>query len=191
MNLANKITLFRIILIPFWIGLILKYHQMSPESGQIYHVLAVVVFFSAVLSDGLDGYVARRYKQKTTLGIYLDPMADKLLLVSAVILFSTSIPPFERLPLWFIVSVISRDVIIVMGSLMIYLLTGKLRVAPSAMGKMTTFFQMLTIIWILLIIPHAEYVWRIAGFLTILSGVGYIYTGSKQVNEVAESDHHK
>lgn len=183
MNLANKITIFRIIMVPVFIGLILKYHEMEHGTGEEYRVLAITAFIVAILTDGLDGYIARRHKQQTTLGTYLDPMADKLLLMSAVIIFSMPLERFARLPLWFTVSVISRDVIIVIGSLMIYLTTGKLKVVPSMLGKMTTFFQMMAVVWILLMLPHPNYVWCAAGILTIFSGLGYIYSGSKQLGE--------
>jgi len=183
MNLANKITIFRIILVPVFIDLILKYHQMAPGTGEEYRVLAITVFIIAVLTDAIDGYIARTNKQQTKLGTYLDPIADKLLLMSAVIIFSLPIERFTRLPLWFTVSVISRDVIIVLGALMIYVINGKLKVVPSILGKVTTFFQMMTIVWLLFMFPYPQYVWRTAGILTILSGLGYIYSGSKQLGD--------
>ncbi|MDP8263442.1 MAG: CDP-alcohol phosphatidyltransferase family protein [Candidatus Ancaeobacter aquaticus] len=182
MNLANRITILRIILIPVFIGLILKFRQMPSGTGEAYWMLAVSVFFLAVVSDAVDGYIARAYKQQTKLGTYLDPIADKFLLVSTVIVFSIPSEHFVTLPLWIITSVISRDIIIVMGSLIIYLMTGTLRVEPSFLGKMTTFFQMTMIIWILFMFPHPEYIWRFAGGFTIVSGLGYIYSGSKQFN---------
>ncbi|HRZ87826.1 MAG TPA: CDP-alcohol phosphatidyltransferase family protein, partial [bacterium] len=163
MNLANKLTIFRIILVPVFIDLILKYHQMPQGTGEEFRVGAILVFIVAVLTDAADGYIARRHNQQTRLGTYLDPIADKLLLMSAVILFSLPIERFTRLPLWVTVSVISRDVIIVIGSLVIYVVTGKLKVLPSILGKATTFFQMMAIVSILFMLPHPEYVWRVAG----------------------------
>jgi cardiolipin synthase len=156
---------------------------MEHGTGEEYRVLAITAFIVAILTDAVDGYIARTNKQQTALGTYLDPIADKLLLMSAVIIFSMPLERFARLPLWVTVSVISRDVIIVLGSLMIYLTTGKLKVVPSILGKMTTFFQMMSIVWILFMLPRPDYVWLAAGFLTILSGLGYVYSGSKQLSE--------
>ncbi|MDD5427998.1 MAG: CDP-alcohol phosphatidyltransferase family protein [Candidatus Omnitrophica bacterium] len=175
LNLANKITIVRIVLIPFFVAAIV-YARLE---------IALSIFIVAVLSDGADGFIARALKQKTALGTILDPVADKLLLLSAYICLSVSasIPQGLRLPPYVPIIVISRDVIIVLGSIMVYVVTNNLKVAPSAVGKATTFFQMMTIVSILLQFKYSFVVWNIAVLFTIISGVDYVIKGSRLFGE--------
>lgn len=177
MNIANWISVFRIILIPFFVCTIVYY---SPEKDYLRYV-SLIIFSLAVISDGLDGYIARTRKLQTRLGSLLDPIADKLLLSASFITMAVTpeIPSVIRLPLWIAVIVISRDIILALGSLLIHLLTGNLKIAPSLLGKLTTVFQMFTIICILLQIPFSFLIWDIAAFLTIISGFDYMYRGSR------------
>ena len=143
MTTANKITLCRILLIPVFIWLTLDYIRDSQrgEGCDWQRWLACGVFALASISDAVDGYIARRYKQKTELGTYLDPLADKLLLVSALILLSIRFKeksPFELLPLWFPVLVISRDLIILGGFILIHIITGHSIARPRLVGKAAT-----------------------------------------------------
>jgi len=180
MNLANWISILRIILIPFFISSIVYY---APGKEYLRY-LSLVIFISAVISDGIDGYIARRKKLKTRLGSFLDPMADKLLLSLSFITLALAhnIPLEIRLPLWIPILVISRDVILVLGSLLIHLITGDLKITPSRLGKLTTFFQMSTIICILLQFKFSFLIWNIAAFFTVISGIDYIRKGSKILN---------
>jgi len=175
MNLANKISIARIISIPFFIAAIV-YSRMD---------LALLVFLLAVISDGVDGLVARTLKQKTQLGTILDPVADKMLLVSAYICLSVAgnIPQHLRLPPYVPIVIISRDTLIVLGSVMVYLLKGDIKVSPSIIGKMTTFFQMITIVCILVRFEHSSLIWNIAVVLTVISGIDYVLKGSKLLGE--------
>ena len=175
MNLANKISIARIISIPFFITAVV-YSRMD---------LALLVFILAVISDGVDGFVARTLKQKTQLGTILDPIADKMLLVSAYICLSVAgnIPGHLRLPPYVPIIIISRDAIIVLGSVMVYLLKGDIKVSPSVLGKVTTFFQMITIVCILVRFEHSLLVWNIAVVLTVISGIDYVIKGSKVLGE--------
>lgn len=175
MNLANKISIARIILIPFFIASII-YSRMD---------IALIFFTLAIISDGVDGFIARSLRQKTKLGTILDPLADKMLLISAYICLSmaSSIPNQLRLPPYVPIIVISRDVIIVLGSIMIHLITGDLKVAPSAIGKITTFFQMITIVSILTKFNYSYIIWNATIVLTIISGVDYIRKGSRVLSE--------
>src|SRR6185295_6973655 len=93
MTTANKITILRILLVPFFIAQVLYY---VGNGGELYRLLAILSFAIAAISDGVDGYIARRYNQRSELGAILDPLADKLLLVSAVILLSFNWPYFEN-----------------------------------------------------------------------------------------------
>jgi cardiolipin synthase (CMP-forming) len=175
MNLANKISIARIILIPFFIAAVV-YAKMD---------LALLFFLIAVVSDGVDGFVARTLKQKTQLGTILDPIADKMLLISAYICLSVvgTIPQHLRLPPYVPIIIISRDVIIVLGSVIVYLLKGDIKVSPSIIGKITTFFQMMTIVCILVRFEHSNLIWNIAVILTILSGIDYIVKGSRMMGD--------
>ena len=175
LNLANKITIARIKSIPFFIAAVV-YSKLE---------IALFVFILAVISDAADGFIARALKQKTKLGTILDPVADKLLLVSAYICLAlaVNIPSGLRLPPYVPIVVISRDAIIVLGSIIVYVVTGDLKVAPSAIGKITTFFQMMTIVAILLQFQHSFVIWNITVLFTILSGIDYIWKGSRLFGE--------
>src|SRR5690348_12059366 len=114
MTTANKITIFRILLIPAFVVEILYYFKTGDENDRIAGLLCFAV---AAILDAVDGYVARRYHQKSELGAILDPLADKLLLVSGVVLLSL---PAGRdhlvtIPLWLTVTIISRDLVQLIG----------------------------------------------------------------------------
>ena len=118
MTTANKITLVRILLVPFFIAFALWYVR---EGEEWVRLATVAIFGVASLSDGIDGYIARHYNQRSELGAILDPLADKLLLLSAIILLSfPSDGHFARIPIWLIIVVISRDVLLLLGLSVIY-----------------------------------------------------------------------
>jgi cardiolipin synthase (CMP-forming) len=189
MTLANKITIFRILLIPVFVWLMLDYIRdyQKGETKEWERVLAYVVFATAAVSDAVDGYIARRYRQKSELGTFLDPLADKALLVSTLILLSVRFKdgtPFPQLPLWFPVLVVSRDLILLAGTVLIHMLTGRVTARPRLVGKCATFFQMITLGWVLLKIEQPSYEWPLyaAALFTFISGVWYIFDGVKQLN---------
>jgi cardiolipin synthase len=175
MTLANRISILRIILIPFFIAAIV-YSRMD---------IALAFFIVAVISDGVDGFIARTRNQKTKLGTILDPMADKMLLISAFICLAAlqNIPSHLRLPPYVPIIVISRDAIIVLGSVMIYLIRGDVTIEPSIAGKLTTFFQMTTIVSILLRFKYSAFIWNTASLFTIISGIDYVRKGSRILSE--------
>ncbi len=180
MNLANRISILRILLVPFFILSLIYY---TPEKD-ILRWLALLIFSLAVVTDAVDGYVARIFGQKTTLGTFLDPLADKFLLISAFICLTLIdfFPSHIKLPPWALIIVISRDVIIVLGTILIYIITQHVEIIPSRLGKVATFFQMITIISLLLQFKHSDLVWSITMFFTIVSGINYIRRGSKLFN---------
>jgi CDP-diacylglycerol--glycerol-3-phosphate 3-phosphatidyltransferase len=187
MTLANKITLFRILLIPVFVFLVIQYvtdfERGHPEEWMRY--TAVGIFILAAVSDGVDGFIARRFNQKSVLGAYLDPIADKALLISALVMLSRDHgEAFEQLPLWFPVLVISRDLILLVGTVLIYMLTGTMKVRPRLVGKAATVFQMITLGWMLLKVSQPSHEWFLfaAGICTFLSGVLYFYDGVMQIN---------
>ena len=177
MNLANKITILRILLIPFFIASILYSKWQA----------ALFIFFIAAISDGIDGYIARMTKKRSQLGKFLDPIADKLLIISAFICLSVAkdLAPALRPPAYIPIIVISRDGIILLGALLIYILKGSLEVKPTLISKITTFFQMATIIGILLKLAVSPLLWNIMVGFTICSGVDYVMRGSRILNEKA------
>ena len=141
--------------------------------------IALLVFIVAGLSDGLDGFIARVLNQRTAIGAYLDPLADKLLLVSAYV----GLALLDGIPDWVAVIVISRDVIISLGVAIFTMMDKTYEVRPSIVSKFTTTAQILTIILALfdpthLRLPamHLPIVW-ITSILTIASGFHYIYIG--------------
>jgi CDP-diacylglycerol--glycerol-3-phosphate 3-phosphatidyltransferase len=138
----------------------------------------------AVITDAVDGYVARVFGQKTTLGSFLDPLADKCLLLSAFICLTiiNSFPAHLRLPAWVLIIVISRDAIIVVGTILIYIITQHIEIIPSRLGKVATFFQMLTVIGLLLQFKYSNLIWSTAMLFTITSGINYIRRGSQLLN---------
>lgn len=174
MNLANKISVGRIILIPFFIASII-YGRME---------LALFFFVLAIASDACDGYIARTQNQKTRLGTFLDPLADKMLLVSAFICLSIAkaVPAYVRFPPYVPIIVISRDALIVLGSVIIYVLTGDITIRPTLSGKLTTFFQMMTIVSVLAQFKYSFIVWNIAVAMTAVSGIDYLIMGSRLMN---------
>lgn len=181
MNLANRISIARILLIPFFVASVIYYNGQR----DYLRFAALGIFLLAVISDGLDGYIARAKNQKTTLGSYLDPMADKLLLITAFIClsFAGNFPQGHNLPAWVVLIVISRDIIIILGSVVVYLMKGHLEIIPSKLGKVTTFFQMLTVISVLLHFKYSFIVWDLAVVFTVSSGIGYIRRGSRSLSE--------
>jgi len=171
MNLPNSITLFRVVLIPFFINLMIY----------DYYRLALAVFVVACITDALDGMIARLMNSKTDLGAFLDPMADKLLIVSAFI----TLVLLRMLPVWLAIIVISRDVILVFGSIIVYFMQHNFTVQPSLIGKFTTVLQLLCIT---LTLAHEAYDLQIGLLVTlqwitaaatVASGVQYVSRGMK------------
>lgn len=174
MRYANKITAFRLLAIPFFIYTVLSY---SKEEEYLRY-LALGIFFLAVISDALDGIVARLKKENTRLGAILDPLADKLLLMSAYLFLFIKGPVFlVKLPLWLVLAVVCRDLVILLGTFLIFIVRQDVRIIPSAWGKMTTFLQMLTVIALLLEFKYSHFIWPFVAIFTIISGVDYIRKG--------------
>jgi len=190
MTTANKITIVRILLIPAFVTMAIYYGQSvqrgEPLDWQRY--TAIAIFLLAAVSDGLDGYVARRYNQRSTLGVILDPIADKGLLLSGIITLSISNwseidPDYGKFPAWFPVLVITRDIVILVGSAVLHLLNGKVKVRTSWTGKVATVLQMAALAWVMLQLRFLPlvYVVAAAAFFTFVSGVIYVMDGVRQL----------
>lgn len=174
MNLPNLLTLIRILCSPVFVGLVLYGHNSW----------ALAVFLTAGLTDALDGMLARVLDQQTTLGQYLDPLADKLLLVTAFMVLS-----FEgAIPLWVTLVVVSRDVIISVGSLVIHLLRERVDITPTWIGKTTTVIQLVYVIAVLVGTTATVPQWLLWAVLavmvavTVASGLHYVFRGVKILN---------
>ena len=185
MTTANKITILRILLIPFFVVEILYFVQTGNE---LHRLLAILTFAIASILDGVDGYVARHYNQWSELGTVLDPLADKLLLVSAIVVLSFDHSPrLWQIPLWLTGVIIGRDVLLAIGAVVVRLVVGKITVRPRLTGKLATVFQMLAVSWILL---HWDWhdglleTWILgAGIFTGVSGLFYVWDGIKQLGD--------
>jgi cardiolipin synthase (CMP-forming) len=138
-TLANLLTGLRIVLtIPFLFLV-----------GEGRFGLALAVFFFASLTDFADGYVARRYRQQSRLGRFLDPLADKLLTTTAFVVMAIPHADFASIPLWLAAVVVGRDVLIALGSLLVYRITGFREFKPTFLGKVNTFVELGLIVWFL------------------------------------------
>lgn len=155
---------------------------------------AIAIFIIAAASDGLDGYIARRYHQMSKLGVILDPIADKGLLLAGVITLSLSNWQY-KFPLWFPVLVIARDVVIVAGVIAVHLIHGEVKVRPSWLGKTATVTQMVAIGCAMLLtgsgwktrvagqeVAFLDLPVLVAGFFTLVSGLGYVREGILQLH---------
>lgn len=180
LTLANLLTILRLLIVPFFV--IAIYYQEF--------VYALGLFVSAAVTDGLDGFFARAFDQKTQLGTILDPMADKLLLVTAfIVLSSHGMTKTAPIPFWVTVAAISRDIFIVLGALAINVSTGFSGFRPSSLGKLNTFVQLVTIVVFLAANAFAldTRLITITCFATFLlaifSGVHYIFHANRLLNE--------
>ncbi len=177
-NLPNILTLSRILLLPFFaVTIIYKEYK-----------IALLVFILAAVTDLLDGYIARITNQVTYFGLILDPVADKFFLITSFVLMSA----YGFIPEWLTIIVISKDVIVLTGSLIVYLVTSRLKIEPSFMGKITSASQFALVGLILLALNtggashlHVSlFIWVAA--VTVISGLHYVYKGFKMANDETE-----
>jgi cardiolipin synthase len=172
LNLPNFLTLIRIVAIPVFLVLLASHFYLD----------ALLVFILGGVTDALDGFIARRMNQKTSLGAILDPIADKLLLMSSFIMLGM----MGGVPLWLVVLVVSRDAVILTGYVTISFLAGEApEVQPALSGKLSTAFQLLTIGVVLAMLADSRLLepWMddaliyITAATTVISGVQYLYRG--------------
>jgi len=182
MTFATQLTVFRILMIPVFV-LFCVYYGESVSLGrpeEWLRLTAIGVFILASITDALDGYIARHWNQRSRLGAVLDPIADKGLLLTAIITLSLS-NWNQAFPLWFPIIVIARDAVILSGCGVLYLLDQHLEVKPSWTGKTATALQMLAIAWLMLQIPFYLVTVYVAGLFTLVSGIDYLYRGLGQL----------
>jgi len=178
-------------MIPVFVALAIYYGESVRRGAPLewQRFAAIIVFLLAAASDGLDGYVARHYNQRSRLGVILDPIADKGLLLSGIITlsitnWSQSDPDYGKFPVWFPVLVITRDAVILVGAAILhYFIGNKMRVKPSWTGKVATVCQMCAIAWVMLQLRFLPlwFVVMVAGIFTLISGVIYVVGGVRQL----------
>jgi len=178
----NQLTLLRMLFLPFIVDNLVDRHYTT----------ALVLFVLAGLSDGLDGFLARRLHQQTLLGQYLDPIADKLLL--STMFLSLSI--MHKIPWRYTVMVFSRDISILAASSVLYAIAGLRDFRPSIFGKANTFSQVAAIFFVLLFevervrwiwIGRTAFLWATFAF-TVISGVHYVFLASHRLRESSQPD---
>jgi len=185
-TVPNMLTIFRMVLIPVFVTLV--FYQRF--------LLALTVFVVAGITDGLDGLLARRFDQRSQLGTILDPIADKLMLVTAFVVlsmrsvFPQPVPNHLPIPFWVTVAVISRDVFIVVGAAAINIMTGFRGFRPSWLGKLNTTVQIIAIAIIMFAasVPYGTGYYLPTLYATVfafvlLSGAHYVFFASKLLNE--------
>jgi len=172
-TIPNILTVFRILLtVPF------LYLVHEGRFGY-----ALLVFFSASLTDFIDGYIARTFKQHSQLGRFLDPLADKVLTTAAFVVMAIPHSGFPSIPVWMAVAVVGRDLIIVLGALAVYLFTTFRDFKPTLLGKINTLFELGLIVWFLVfhttgkLIFLLPYLYALVAASIVLSGLEYLIKG--------------
>jgi len=174
-NIPNSLTLLRILLTPLFAIYLIRHLWVG----------ALVVFAIAAVTDGLDGFIARVYRQKTMLGTYLDPAADKLLLLTAFITLAVQ----GFIPSWLAVIVLTRDVVILFGVALLTIMDRDFEARPSMLSKITTVAQLATICSVLIgfqvpkMIQMQSSLFWFAAAMTVVSGLQYIYRGLNIVQD--------
>lgn len=182
MTLANKITFTRIGLIPVFIGALMYYQASVRDDApdEVFRWVAVAAFLTAALSDALDGFVARSFNQRSHLGSILDPLADKGLVLSALVGLSwMDVPGLFRIPIWFLVLVLTRDVVLITGYCILHLSGQRVKITAHGLGKGATFLMMTALSCILLKLPMdwCQLFVILSGVFTLLSIVVYLRRG--------------
>jgi cardiolipin synthase len=176
---ANQLTILRIIFIPVFI-----FFLTDGSNG-----MAFAIFVAAGVTDVFDGIIARRFRQKTSIGTVLDPLADKLLMVTSIVILSLPQMGFANmLPRWLTILLISRDVLMMTIALVIVLMVGWRWFKPSVWGKASTVAQVLTVLAVLYCnwrgeaVPQLKIAYYVTGGLTAFSGLHYLVTGRERVD---------
>ncbi len=201
LNWATRITLLRIILIIPFVSFMLKINDpdVSLTLRHLARYAAALIFLIMAASDGVDGYLARRKGQITALGTFLDPLADKLLMTCTCLLLASkqgSVDGF-KLPTTVVVLIISKDLLLLLGFIIVYFVTSQIKIVPVMVGKTATFLQLAMVGGILLapeishIIPFwiwfLRALWWSAAGLAIWAGLIYIRTGSRYIEEFEQN----
>jgi len=186
MNFANKISTFRILSVPFFLASLVYYSK----EREYLRFVALGIFVLGVISDAVDGYIARKSKQQSKAGLVLDPLGDKMLLMTAFVCLAFINNFSIKFPLWIAFIVLSRDIIILIGALVIYIVKQNIAVFPTRWGKLTTTFQMSSVIFVLMQWRYSFIFWWIAVIFTMISGIDYVMRGFKILYATDNSRNH-
>jgi cardiolipin synthase (CMP-forming) len=174
---ANQLTILRIVFVPVFI-ILLVYNERGWALG---------TFVLAGITDVLDGVIARRFGQKTSIGAVLDPLADKLLMASSILILSLPQMEFHNtIPRWLMIVIIFRDVFILLVSLIVVLMVGWRVFTPSPYGKASMVLQVLTVLAVLYTnwqgqaVPELNILFYATGLMTAFSGIHYLVRGLRQ-----------
>ncbi len=203
---ANRMTILRILLVVPFVIFMLKINSpmLSEPMRNAIRYLSFAIFLVMALSDGLDGYLARVKKQITRLGAFLDPVADKLLIISACLLLSSQqgrVSDDFLLPPTVVVLIIGKDLLLILGFVIVYFLTAQLYVAPVLVGKIANTLQ-LVMVGAILIAPEISRVvpgwiwflrtlWWAAAGTAILATLIYIRNGSRYIEQYEQNPNEK
>jgi len=204
LNWANRFTILRILLIAPFISCMLQINDpaLSEHIRHLIRYSAVVIFFLMAISDGLDGFFARKNGQSTKLGAFLDPTADKLLITAACLLLASRHAGVEGfiLPSTVVVLIIGKDILLFIGFLIIYFMLGKVHIVTAFAGKASTALQ-LSMVPAILIAPEVSSVihgwvyfvqllWWAAAAAALVATLVYIRTGSRFIEQYEQSNNH-
>jgi CDP-diacylglycerol--glycerol-3-phosphate 3-phosphatidyltransferase len=188
MTFPNKITITRICLIPVFAFAAWTYGATvkSGHPDERLRVAAAGVFIFAAATDGLDGFIARRFNQRSRLGSILDPIADKGLVATAILVIVLGYWP-DALPVWFAIVVLGRDFLLGVGFLTLSNSLRGVTIRPGRLGKIATVLQIIAILWVLLGFQWISpiYFSALATLVTLISGVGYIFDTFQQTQSIA------
>lgn len=184
LTLPNFLTLFRMAIVPFFV--------LAVFAGDF--TLALWTFVVAGLTDAFDGWIARRFHMESVVGAFLDPIADKILLVTAYIALTIPMGQEVVIPLWLAILALFRDALIVIVALLLYLVEDVRRFPPSPLGKATTLMHVVTVSVVLVanlsLVPSwlPDVCFYTSFVLVILSGFNYIYRASRFIDEVKDEE---
>ncbi|MBU1627394.1 CDP-alcohol phosphatidyltransferase family protein [bacterium] len=180
MNIANRLTVFRIFLIPLYFIFLLY----SFPNNKLYTTLSFLLLVVIAFGDAVDGFLARKLHQVTKLGTILDPIADKLAISISFVILGV----YQGIPAWLVIIVISKDVLIFLGWFILYILNCDVTVIPSIFGKVSSFLQFSVVLLHFImkvtnifdsVIPV---IWWFTCAATIAAGISYVYDGMKRLN---------
>jgi len=201
LNLATRITLLRILLIIPFVSCMLKINDpdLSTSLQSVMRYVSIVFFFIMAISDAIDGYLARSRNQTTRLGAFLDPIADKLLITSACLLLASDqarVANFH-LPTTVVVLIVGKDLFLLIGFLIVYLITSQVRIQPAFIGKVATALQLSMVAGILIgpevaaFVPawiwFLRFLWWSAAATAICATLIYIRTGMRYIEQYEQS----
>jgi len=201
LNWANQITILRILMVVPFVSCMLKINDdaLTEALRNTARYVAFAIFLAMAITDGVDGYLARRRKQTTKLGAFLDPVADKLLITSACLLLASQRAAVKGFPLppTVVVLIIGKDLFLLIGFVLVYFVTSQIRIVPVLVGKIATALQLSMVAGILIgpevsrVLPgwiwFLRVLWWSAAGTAILATLIYIRMGSRYIEQYEQS----